>query len=462
MEKDWVKLNIDENRMWVTLSIKQPEGEEAPYFSPEFIEAYLRENGITSGICKEAIEALANNVAYGIEVEVARGKFAVDGKDGFYQYTVMTEDAKSKPVINSDGSVDYYNSLKLAMIQKDQLFAVYVPATSGEYGYTVFSEMLAPVKGRELRPLRGKGFYVSEDGREYRASMDGRLIRNNEHIIVEPFYLVKGDLDIEQGNIVFNGDVEIKGDVRSGLTIETDGSIFIHGHVGGCILKAGKDITIKKGVQGRNKCEIIAGGNVMCSFIERCNIVAQGNVYADSILDSYVVSYKQVIVSSKKGLIVGGYTAGMLGITVREAGNDAGIGTELQIGVMKDRVNRFMQLSGSMKKLQSEIEILDKYLKTYDALEGDKRTKETEATRMKLLRAKVIKNTEMKNVQNEYVALEEELEEARKAELHITGTAHEGIRVIYGHQTRQQNETWKDIGYKIRNNEIILISNSQE
>lgn len=463
MEKDWVILKIDERRMWVTLALKEPEGEEPTVFSPEFIESYLKENGITAGIDREAVQALSANVAYGQDVVVARGREPVNGMDGCYNFTVMMEDARSKPVVNKDGSVDYFNSLKLAMVKEGDVFAVYVPATAGEYGYTVFSEMLAPVRGRELRPLRGKGFTISEDGREYRASFDGRIIREDERIIIEKLYLVKGDLDIEQGNIKFNGDVEIKGDVRSGLCVEADGSIFIHGHVGGSRLTAGKNITIRKGIQGRNRCYIYAGGDVACSFVERCHISADGNIYADSIMDSDIVAKQKVIVSSKKGLIVGGEVTGVQGIVAKEAGNDAGILTVLRVGATGDYFKKIAEFKEQKTKVDSELDLLDKNLRVYDSLDGSRRTKETEATRMKIMRAKIIKSTERKQITDELNDLHEEVERARReAVVRITGISYSGVLIHIGSNEYAERDSCRDVIYKMVGMEIAAVAGEDD
>lgn len=463
MEKDWVVLKIDERRMWVSLAIKEPEGEEAPYFSPEFIESYLRANGITTGINKAAIQALSMTAAYGQDVIVAQGKEPVRGRDGCYNFTVSMEDARSKPVVNEDGSVDYYNSLKLAMVKEGEVFAVYVPATPGEYGYTVFSEVLPPVKGRELRQLRGKGFTVSDDGREYRAQFDGRIVKENERIVIEKLYFVKGDLDIEEGNIRFNGDVEIRGDVRSGLSIETEGSIFVHGHVGGSRLIAGGGITIRKGVQGRNKCYIQAGGDVACSFVERCEIVADGNIYADSILDCEIFAKQKVVVSSRKGAIVGGTVTGVQGVVAKEAGNSIGLLTVLKTGATSDYLRRITEIKEEMINADSELETLEKNLKRCESLDGSKRTKETEAIRMKLVRTKVIKTTERKKLADELVTLNSEIDKAKKeATVRITGIAYAGIQIVIGNEEYTARDSCKDVIYKIVGMEVTALAGDDE
>lgn len=462
MEKDWVILNIDSRRMWASLTIKKPEGEEAPYFSPDFIEKYLKDNGITTGIIKENIEALSDCVAYGQEVVVAKGKEPIKGRDGFYTYMVVLEDCKNKPTINSDGTVDYYNSLKLAMVEEGDVIAVYEPATKGEYGYTIFAEMLQPLKGKDLRPLRGKGFNVSEDKKTYTAAYGGRIFKQDERIVIEKIYIVKGDLDIEQGNIRFNGDVEIKGDVRSGLVVETEGDIFVHGHVGACTLVAGGSITIRKGIQGRNKCDIVAGRDVACSFVERCRIHANGNVYADSILDSEIVARETIKVCSKKGIIVGGILTGMQGIVAKNVGNDVGISTVLSAGVIHDDLLRLSEISEKIQKIKTDVELLDKNLKIYESLEGERRTKETEAVRMKILRAKVLEAAELKKLQDEYNTLEAEVNLARtEAVVKITGIAYADTKICIGRSSLVTKESFKDVVYKVVNDEIVQLSGGE-
>lgn len=462
MEKDWVVLKIDEQHMWVSLAIKVPEGEEETSFSTKFIKEYLKENGIVAGIKDEAVEALASYTAYGTDVVVAEGKPAVNGKDGFYQYLVPLEDDKSKPVVNPDGSVDYANSLKLAMVKEDDLVAVYVPATKGEYGYTVFSEVLKPIPGKELRPLRSKGLVASEDNKEYRAGVAGRIYKENEKIIIDKIYVINGDLDIEQGNVSFNGDVEVRGDVRSGLRIETEGSIFIHGHVGNCYLKAGKNITIQKGIQGKNGCRIIAGEDVAGSFIERCNIEANGCVYANSILDSKVYARKQVIVTSKSGHIIGGEVTGMQGVTAKSVGNEAGVVTKIHFAETREFIMQISSYKEKLKKVKADVEFLEKQLRIFDSLDGSKRTKETEATKMKIIRAKVIRTAERNQLEEMIRNIGEEVAEANKNSIvRVTNVVYPRTRIYSNGNLYVQQEAYKDVKYKVKGDEIVIMSGDE-
>lgn len=59
---------------------------------------------------------------------------------------------------------------------------------------------------------------------------------------------ISGDVDLNIGNIDFNGDVNITGNVITGVTIRAMGSIYIGGYVEGAVIKSNKDIVLNKGV----------------------------------------------------------------------------------------------------------------------------------------------------------------------------------------------------------------------
>ena len=55
------------------------------------------------------------------------------------------------------------------------------------------------------------------------AEKTGRVDYKNRSVTVSSCYTVSGDADLSVGNISFNGDVLIKGNVISDITIEASG-----------------------------------------------------------------------------------------------------------------------------------------------------------------------------------------------------------------------------------------------
>lgn len=445
MQIDVMSVQIDNRKMWATACLDIPVAQDT-VFTVEYVENELYKRGIIAGIKKDAIEAFVENPVVGQDVIVAEAVQPIKGKDGYFEYKVDVRDEKSKPTILEDGSVDYYNSLTLAMVFAGDFVAEYFPAQEGTPGYNIFDEELPARKGKELPRLKGEGFTISEDGKKYYATTNGRIFIQNERLIVTPVYTVNGDLGIEEGNIRFNGDVEIKGDVRSGLEITTDGSIFIHGHVGGCKLKAGKNITIRQGVQGREKCEITAGTDVACSFVERCVIKAGGNVYADSIMTSDVMARNQVVVSSKRGLIIGGKILGSRGVFCKTVGNQVGIITHLQSGFSEEVVKRAGELVDIHYKINADLELLDRNMTIYNAIESEKRTDETEAMRKKILQAKVVTTTEKKKIEEELAEINQEMQAIREeGKVVVSDIVYAGTKINIGKQWYEVAEPFRDV-----------------
>lgn len=63
------------------------------------------------------------------------------------------------------------------------------------------------------------------------------------------------------------GDVNITGNVITGVTIRAMGSIYIGGYVEGAVIKSNKDIVLNKGVNANGIGQIEAKGNISARFL---------------------------------------------------------------------------------------------------------------------------------------------------------------------------------------------------
>ncbi|MSQ61716.1 MAG: DUF342 domain-containing protein [Dehalococcoidia bacterium] len=67
------------------------------------------------------------------------------------------------------------------------------------------------------------------DGDTIVSSFAGRPLFKQGRIEVLPVYEVSGDLDFSVGKITFLGDVIIRGDIKPGFSIHTNGSVTVRG-----------------------------------------------------------------------------------------------------------------------------------------------------------------------------------------------------------------------------------------
>ena len=460
---NWCTLKVDNDKMYALMCLHTINGDEAYNITEQLVMDFLEDQQITFGISEIAIQSMLEHVMYEQYICVARGIPATRGEDAHYDFQKSTQDMKMKPLINEDGTADFKNSLNLATINEGELLAVYVPPTEGTPGYDIYGTLVPALgTGKDVLPLRGKGIVPDETGHKYYAEYTGHIVMDGAKISIDKLYRVNGDLNIETGNIHFDGDVEVSGDVRSGLEIDTKGSIFIGGHVGACKLKAGQNITIQKGIQGRGICEISAGGDVACKFVEACHIVADGNIYADSVLNSTLLAKNQVIVTSKHGNVLSSEIYGMCGVIVKEAGNSAGTPTLLRAGLPREYYARATELDQSIKEIDDKIAAFNHHLEALDqaaAEQPDGPDSKIADTRMQIMRAKIVLTSTRTEHLEELTDLKARIkEDSHNSYINIIGTVYDGVRIYIGTYPYLVTEAVKEVTFKVSCNEVILTS----
>ena len=203
-------IKISKDKLSATLELTQPPNDAG--YTLKDILALLDNNGIKQGIDEATIKKMLEKEIYESPITVAKGKLPVDGEAGYYTYHFRTK-MPSMPKILPDGSVDYLNLELFESVEAGQVVAEYIPATTGVYGYTVTGEILKPKRGADLPPLRGTGFVVSEDKKKYIALKNGKIEFRDGKLEISNVYTIAGDLDLSIGNVRFDGDVNVLGNI---------------------------------------------------------------------------------------------------------------------------------------------------------------------------------------------------------------------------------------------------------
>lgn len=382
---------------------------------------------IKTGILEASICDVIQNEVYDVNIEIAHGKESVPGKDGYFIYHVATPKEENTPKELEDGTVEYIRTVAHTVVEEGDLLAEYVPATNGEYGYTVDNSMLAPKRGKDLPKLKGKGFY-HEDGKYY-ASNHGMVEITERGFRITNLLEVNGDVDINYGHVDFDGDVNIRGDVKSGMMVKASGNIEIKGHVGNCIVEAGKNIIVHNGMQGKFAGKLIAGGDIECKFFENSQAIAKGNIVVRSVMNSQLEAEGKVTVEGKDAVVLGGSVHAVQGMELTEAGNDTEIETLLVAGALPETLRRNAELIDLIKKVQGEVDLLERSAKVLERMANTNITKETNNRRMKIIQAKVIKSTELKKYQMEKVRSEALINSGRNANVVVQKVIYPGCHV---------------------------------
>lgn len=350
----------------MTAYLRLPEPAAGVKYSLEDVEAALVAGGVKQGIDQRAILNMIRSRIYDRSVAVATGKAPQDGIDGYFEYMFQSQ-LDGKPRINEDGSVSY--AIKLfEMVTEGQVIAKYHPAVPGVDGYTVKDTPIRARPGREMPPLRGRGFSCKEDGVTYIASITGKIDKINDKINILPVFEASGDVDANTGNIEFRGDVIIHGSVDD-IEIRATGTVTVDGVVQGASIFANKDIVVAGGVLGNGKSVIDAKGKISAKFFEFATVRSKGDITADIFLNSNVYCEGSAFVMSKKGCIVGGSVHAVSGIEANSIGNNAEIRTHVLVGNGGEVRMKMEELRNSIKAAEANINKSEMILQKFQEYE---------------------------------------------------------------------------------------------
>ena len=255
-----------------------PVSAGGPLVSREDVRGRLAALGVNSGLLDGVIDGFSPAQPLRTVTKIAQGVPATIGTDATFEFA-FDPNAHAAPVEQEDGSVDFRAAIVTRCVDEGALLMTLHPPVPGEPGRDVFGAALLakPVAGRPLAAFCGAGTKV--DGETLVAAIAGRPVLHGEKVEVLPVYEVAGDVDFSVGNIDFNGDVVIGGDVHPGFIIRAGASVTVKGIVDRATVTAGKNITAR-GISGDDHSHLQAGNEVVAHYLHNATVTAGTTVKA--------------------------------------------------------------------------------------------------------------------------------------------------------------------------------------
>lgn len=331
-----VRIRIDEAKLNVFADFIPGLG-EGKTLTSDMILQELGKNRVAYGIdheaVREAIDEAETMKRTLTDILVASGVRPCRGEDGRIEYNFDPERKEYNFTILPDGRIDYHASKNIIMVEKDQPLACIVRPTVGKPGIDVFGDHIPGESGIPATLTPGGGVRKSEDGSELIADTGGSVIINGSLIEVVNTYIVNGDVDYSTGNIHFNGNVVINGNVPDGFEVKAEGDIIIAKIVEAARLEAGRDVIIKGGIQGRGKGLVSAGRDIRVGYAQNARLEAQGNIHIDNFaINSSIFTCQYLVMKEKRGSVIGGEVFAQRGIDVKILGSETGVKTFVEAG----------------------------------------------------------------------------------------------------------------------------------
>lgn len=347
--------------------------------SREEIISELVRGGVKYGLVEERLAQLEAEREFCTPIILAKATMPIEGKDAKITYHFNT-DPTLKPKMLEDGSVDFHTLDTICHVKAGDLLAELEPAVQGRPGIDVTGKPIRPTKVNNLILRHANRIHLSEDGLKMYSDVSGHVSLVDDKVFVSDTYEVAADVDSSTGDIVCEGNVEVKGNVRTGFKINAKGDVVVHGVVEGAEINAGGQIVLMRGIQGMSRGKLIAQGNIISKFIESAEVVSRyGYVHSEAIMHSQVSAKTDVIVGGKKGFITGGSTRCSQTIEAKTVGSNMGTNTLLEVGVDPTIAEEYRRLEKQVPELEAEREscvqnivLLAKKLKQGEQLPVDK------------------------------------------------------------------------------------------
>lgn len=430
-------IQISVDGLEATLDIVPAQGGEA-IDEAKILDA-LGSQGVTTGVMLDAIQhALAADTARGIAI--ARGRPPIDGADGWLEY-LQTTTRNRVPKIDEYGHTDYRDLGEILVVHAGDALIRRHPAAAGEAGLTLQGLPIPAKPGKDVQFAGNlSGAAVAPDQPDLLvATVDGQPVEVHNGMMVEPVFTIQS-VNAASGNIRFDGNVVIKGDVLAGMTVQASGDIEVGGVVEPATLEAGGHIVIKGGVMGGlgHNHHLRCGGTFNAAYASQARIEAGDSIFiCDSAVQCELSAVNCIRVGNKKsGHIVGGRIQATFSIVAKVIGSPKRVATRFEIGVNPVLHKHLQEI---IKCREGKENQLFEFSKVLDFAHKHPEKVHHDAVE-KVRKASTALFDEIAAIRAEQIALEQKIEHAQQSRVIAEQAIHEGVEVFLGGQRYQVSE----------------------
>lgn len=427
-----VEIEVASDHSKAVMFVIPPKHGGLPASFEDALEA-LREKEVVAGI-DERVVAKAIFEQTTEPVLVAEAISPTPGDAAKLEYKFKVDRSKVELVEDEYGRVDFKRLNLIENVRAGQVLVVKRPPGKGIPGKLVNGLEIPALSGPDVRMPAGRNTEISIGGTELIATLNGQVLLAGDKVNVEDTLEIKGDVNLQTGNIYFLGTVLIQGNVEDDFEVEATGDIQIKNAVGKCFLSAGGSIAIGEGVKGKKGARLFAGQHIFSKYIENAKIEAKGTIQVtQEIMHSQADAGKSILLEGKqRGSIIGGKVRAGDEIRAREIGAPAGTYTRIEVGgtpkvrEQLENLNRVYQRDiNRLETIKKDISIL----KDKKKQEKEKFPIEKEAKLQRLIREHNKLTVKLHRYTDQKEFLEVRIQEALGGSIHVSHTLFQGVSV---------------------------------
>jgi uncharacterized protein (DUF342 family) len=421
--------------------------------TPEKILSFLEAKGIKHGIKEDLFAKIINSQDCYREWLIAEGEKPQEGQDATIRFMVDIQSSALKPKELENGSVDFYDLGLIQIVDEGTVLAERIPATPGVNGKDILGQVVRAPHGKEIRLPVGANTKIIENNSKLISTQQGHVNYIGGKINVYSTFEVKGDVDFQTGNIIFPGNVVVRGSQKHSFLIEAGGDVEIFGNLEGKVI-AGGNLKVNKGIV---RGTVNVQGSIFVRYIENSEVrCAEELIVSEAIMHSRVMAGKKLSVSGKKGLIVGGRVTVGQEIEAKNIGAPMGTITALEVGVIPELREEYKMLVPRITKLNKEIDELQKSYNILSIMKEKTGTLPPDKNQLftKIYRLQYQKEKEIAELKMRMMELEDIFTAAETAKIRVMNTVYSGVVITIGKSTYYVDEERNRVEFRFDEFEV--------
>lgn len=375
------ELEISPDHMSVLMVVTPAKGGHV--IAEADVLAALLEHGIVYGVHEASIrQALALGTR--ATAVVAQGTPFTPGTP--VRFESLLDALKTREQEDDENApIDYRELGNLTLVAPGTPLMRRIPPVQGKPGLNVMGEAVEPPQMADtpFAPNLTGVALDEEDPNLLRAANAGSPMVVPQGVLVNSLVEVDA-VDLNTGNINFDGTLRVRGDITSGMEVRVSGDVVVNGTIEAALVHAGGNVSVNGGIIGLAEivkdargaaatpgasirtAQITAGGSVKARFIENAHVNADKNIAAErEIRASRVYAGESVTVGapgSQMGVIVGGEAHATKSVSAGSLGSMASVPTQICVGLHPHAEARRAALEARRAGLTEEKAKLEKLI----------------------------------------------------------------------------------------------------
>jgi len=288
-----------------------------------------------------------------------QGKPPVAGEKGYFEWNQEFDPVKRRAAFEAaakeDDQSSHYDRCSIIIVNKGDVLGVMHLATKGRDGQDIFGNTITAEPGADVTVEAGENVEIKSDGLTYIAQCNGVPKLEGTKLWVNPTVVIESDVDFETGNINYQGDVSVRGDIKDLFEVVAKGNINVEGTIEAALIKCGGSLVVQRGLSGKEKGTVEVGGKLSAKYLSNVSVWSHGDVEIDSeIVNTDLNSQGKVVL--QKGAIHGGQLVAAGTVETPVIGSQSGVQT-----IVKAAVDPF--LNKQITELEQEKTQLVQFIK---------------------------------------------------------------------------------------------------